>query len=610
MHIVLKKSGDDGPVHILLTESDVTVFGEYDGNAIDVTQLPSSAGELLLKHGPAILNVNSLTNEKVIEYLRTSFNRFHLRLESSEIDVPDVVIDWLTLFWKWHGIWRYRSELFFSIGHFCLVPTSRNALVSPVHGVFDLSHQLDKSISEALEAVGISFLHPRIISGARLLLAEQGVIKSVTNGHEILDHISNDHAYDVKPNAANAFRNHLLSSLANSRRLGPLNEGQQRKLRRLPIYPIFVPPMLRTRGSVREIRPIADGQIIKVVVGISLIPILIPIIDDTAFLDGCGTLLDYLQGDGELLNADGVLSLAVDHMAQQPKHLQRAFVEHIVIDRDSVTFDLLRRLSAATFVAVCGDSVSARAPKDLFDPECAVATLLPNDNRLPCLSDEDDRAIVAGLQSLSLLRTTLTNDFIEERIAHISQYSWTQQSVNLARQLISLIIESNYDCSGLHIDPDWKWLPTKDGLLGSRKCHHRDAHPSELFDEVLPSLAVNKVSTSLVRALTWSELIPLGVIKGQLDKVLQHGQGYKKLHLIIQELSTRVDPSSQDKDDLRALISDRPWIPISRRCIVSTSHAVLSSNIDIPPGFHMVPLSLSDDHHIHQFLQLMGCSER
>lgn len=608
MHIVLT-SNDDAPAHILLTEPDVTVFGDCDGHAIDVTQLPSDAEELFLRNGPAVLNVNSLTNEQVIEYLVTFLNQFHLSLESPPIvDVPNVVIDWLALFWKWHATWRDRLKLFPSIHLFYLVPTSKCALIPPIHGVFDLSPELGTTILEALEAVGILFLHPNITPGARLLLAEWDVIKSATNGHDILDHIPDDRAYNINANATRTFRGHLLSSLTNSRRLGPLNVGQQRKLRCLPIYPIFVPPLSKTNNNnaIREIKPIADDQVIKSVAGISLIPV----IDHTVFLDGCRKLLEYLQDDGELLDANGVLSIAVDHLAQQPKHLQRAFIEQIVRDRDNVSPGLLRRLSATSFVAVYGNDILARAPKDVFDPECAVSTLLLNDNRLPCFSDDDDRAIVAALRSLRLLRNTLTNNLIEERIVHISKYSWAQESINLSMRLICLIVDSNHDCSGLYIDPNLKWLPTNAGLLGSRDCHHSNAHPSDLFDEILPMLTIDKMSTSLVEALGWRKSLPLGVVKGQLEKVLQRGQGYQKLQHIIWELSMRVNLSSQDVDDLRALTSDHPWIPISQRCIISTPHAVLSSDVDIPPGFYMVPFSLSDDRRICQFLQLMGCSER
>lgn len=607
-YIALEKRSDDGPTHVLLTKNDMEVFCGCDEKAIDVTQLPVDIAELFVHQASTILNVNLLTREQVIKYIQTSFNRFNLSLESSStVTVEDPVIDWLSSFWKWLGAWTPRNELFPFIHAFSLVPTSRNTLLPSGHGVFDPTHHLDIEVLDALESVGILFLHQKAYS-VRQPLEEQGVIKSVLYGHHILDHISMDQVNITKTKALDAIRRHLLS-LANSRSLGPLDQRQQHKLRCLPIFPVLFPAIARTSNSyaIRELKPIADDQTIVFVVGISLIPI----VHNTVFVDDCQVLLDYLPGAGSVLDAVGVLSLIVDHMAQQPKHIHRAFLEYIVKTRDELTAGQLRRLlenlSKAPFVSAYSSIL--QAPQDLFDPECPVAAILPHDSRCPRYSNDDDMAIVTALRSLGLFRNTLANDVIDERIAHISRYSSAQESIDLAKRLIQLIVDLNYDCSRLDIDPALKWLPTREGLLGSQECHHRDAHPVGLFDEVLPIVVVNNLSTSLVTALGWDELIPLSVVKRQLAKVVQHGQGHKKLELLIQELGKRVN-SSQDKDTLCHIISDRPWIPISPRCIVSTSHAVLSSETNIPPGFYVVPPRLADDPCVRQFLELMGCGER
>jgi len=577
------------------------VFHVCDEDAINVTELPSDVAQLLLQKGPTFLNVDLLTNEQVIKYIQTSFGQFGHDIELLlEVTVPDTVIDWLVLFWEWFGGWSSRSELFQSISTLFLVPTSRNTLVPSAHGIFDCAWELNMTVWEALETIGISFLHPKVTFTARLALVEQGVVKSAMNGHHILDHISEDRASSIKSSAASAFRHHILSSLAN---LPRLRQQQQARLRCLPIYPILTPSLSETSGScaTRETKAIADGQTIKCVVG----TILIPVIPDTTFLEDSVMLLNYLHG--ELLNANGVLSLAVDHIAQQPKHLQRAFVEHLVKVRDGVTPALLRKLSRAPFVNVCGGSV--RAPQDLFDPECPVAALLPNDSRCPCLSSVDDEAIVAGLRSLHLLQTMLTNEFIEERIAYFSRCR-SAQNTDLAKRLIQLIVDLSYDCSRLDIHPDRKWLPTKEGLLGSRECHHPDAHSSDLFDEVLPVVAVDRISMSLVQALAWGASIPLTVVKDQLQKVLQFKR-FEKLLCIISELGKRAaDLAAQDVNGLRLLTSDHPWIPISHSHVAFTSHALLSSQFDVPPGFYVIPFHWADNSDVRRFLKLMGCNER
>lgn len=252
-YVALDTATKDGPVHTLLTSGDMKVWWNCDGNAIDTTQLPSTAADLLIQMGPVILNVKTLTCNRVVEYLRTSLVAFGLDLDASSFaaQVPDSVIDWLSSFWIWLGSWQLRSELYSTIRNLHLVPTSRNTLVTPGHGVFTKCDGVSTITAEALEGFGIAFLHFRA-DGVRLPLEEQSLLKSVTNGHHLIDSISLDCAYTIGSIAADGLRDHLITCLIDSsRQSGRLNADQRYKLRSLPIYPVLVPPVLKTSSSMQ-----------------------------------------------------------------------------------------------------------------------------------------------------------------------------------------------------------------------------------------------------------------------------------------------------------------------------------------------------------------------
>ena len=480
------------------------------------------------------------------------------------------------------------------------MPTDK-MLVPPRKGVFSRPKKR-KDLQGALEMFGICFLHPAVSDIFYRALEKQGIIRSPHSIHDILNNVSiHPQPFDVQ--TANVLRAHLVSQSTRSLiEKGTLNTNQQEVLRSLPIYPILVPPVVPT-DSPNATSRIGAIAISKAILCVKSMPLL-PIIRDTIFVDDCHTLLEIAGFTSKINHTGEILSFAIPHLSEQPKHLQRAFVHYFVVNKDNITGKLLKELASTRFVPA-GSGLSQSAPKDLVDPDSELASLLQPDHlRIPHRVHEDDHAIVGDLRRLQFLQAKLDSAFVEERIAHISK----NDDSDLARRLVRLIVASKFNCSNLRLTPGLCWLPTAAGNRGLQHCHHGDAHHPSLFDEVLLTLDAPSLSHSLRDALRWNEPLQLNIVKNQFMQVLEKKQ-HHKLSVIVMELGSRVDElSDQDCADLCHAIGDREWVPISDNCTVTTTHAIFSPLSRSLHGFHIIPPTLSDV--AGKFLKRMGCAER
>jgi hypothetical protein len=587
-------------VHTLLQQEDCKIFQDLDNRAIALHTLPSSVADLLLKGG--LLNVGQLIPQRVVEYLRLSMKRFGIDLGArSPIKASPKAIEWFISLWKWIGGWHANDSLYKLICDIPLVPTSDDLLVSPQNGVFSNLTGSQSGLRNAMEILGISFLHFRVNASARNALDNHRVVRSPDIIHDLLDGISLPLWFErFETNVAEALRTHLALQLPRSSLIsGPLNEYQISKLYALPIYPILVPPTLPTTNpnAALQIGVIPSDKRIICVESMRLLPI----IPDVIFVEKCQSLLH----NAESMPVDKILSFAIDNLPAQPKHLQCAFIAYLVTHMDSTPPKLLRNISETSFVTV-GEGSSYSSPRCVIDPESELGSLLDfHDRRMPLVSGADNIAIVDGLRRLGLLQAKLDKAFVEERIKYISR---TSGSEDLSRRLVRLIVKSRFDCSTLQINHELRWLPTAIGNRGPRQCHHRDAHRLELFDEVLPILDVLETSTSLRSALRWNDPLALDTVKKQFAKVLK-SQQCAKLVVIIKEFGRRVNElSDKDCSYLREIIGGRAWIPISRDCIAPTSRALLSPSPPSLSGFNTIPSDLTDV--ARQFFERMGCEKR
>ncbi|KAF7986757.1 hypothetical protein HWV62_20340 [Athelia sp. TMB] len=602
--------------HVLLDQASMDVFREYDQAAIDLSQMAPLEAQLFLSKGANALNVTKLNVEQVLLYLKCVFARYGVAIDSSTDDaVPNNLILWLVTFWEWMGAWELRRQLYPLIGSLHLVPTTRNILV-PVKQCTMKDAPVNAPVIEALEGLGLFFIHSEMSRAARSPLVEQGLIKSAGNGIHILEQISHGCADTLRIETVDSLRTHILTSLADFVRVRPLTTEQARTLRSLPIFPTLVVQLGDSMAHV-ELRAI-DG-VAKIISATQTT--LLPVIPNTVYVKGCEVLQDALPEIFERKTGVELVSLAVEHLVAQSKHMQATIVKYLVHHRDNITVGQKRALAQAPFIAVgFPPKTELRSARELFDPGCDVATLFTQrDYYVPCMSSEDEKAIVHGFQDLGLFRSGLSKEVVEERIMHLSKCPINRETHRLAQNLLQIIIDRNFDVRDVHSIRGTRWLPASgigrlgtEALYTSEQCHHSGAHSAALFDEVLPTLEVKDITSSMRRALGWQYPLPTEVIINQFDCILnQDSPPFRKLHTIVSELGQRVGKLAKaELETLTILTSRRPWIPISKGCIVVTGRAVLSSRINLPPGFHKVPGSLSDDSDIRRFLLLLGCTEK
>ncbi|KZP24220.1 hypothetical protein FIBSPDRAFT_1042284 [Athelia psychrophila] len=603
--------------HVLLDGASLNVFRDCDKDAIDLTQFSPREAELFLSAGPTTVNVATLDVKCILMYLKCAFANFMVVIDGAATGtLSEDFIRWLISFWEWLGEWDLRSQLYQLIGTLPLIPTLRNSLLPVMQGVMGDAPP-NVSVFEDLESLGISFIHTGMSKLARIPLVEQGLMKSVKNGVHILEQLSPILVYRIRSETTESLRTYMLTVLAGSVRLGPLTVEQARTLRALPMFPILTtrPDATTALTTIGAIDGIAN------IISVNKTSLL-PVIPNTAYIEGCDMLLDILPDIFEKNNLVKMLALAVHHIGTQSKHLQCTILNHMVNHRDDITIGQKKKLARAPFVTVgIPTSGELRAAKDLFDPDCAVANLFSkHDFHIPSTSSKEDKVTVYGLKTLGLFRTTLSKEAIEERITHLAQSYREKESHRLALNLLQIIVDQNIDVRDVSNLRSSRWLPVAQeshtgGLCTSEECRHRDAHAAALFDQVLPSLQVKHLTESFMVALKWRAPLDLNIIITQLDHVIKQGpseSSFKKLRAIIIELGERVDKlTDYDVERLQDLTSGRSWIPISKVFLSTTGRAVLSSRGSIlPRGFHKIPEILSEDGGTRRFICLMGCTER
>ncbi|KZP24217.1 hypothetical protein FIBSPDRAFT_1042281 [Athelia psychrophila] len=605
------------PNHVLLDGASLNVFRDCDKDAIDLTQVSPYEAELFLA-GPMMVNVATLDVKRILRYLKCAFANFGFDIDGATTGaLSEDLIRWLISFWEWLAAWDLRSrfQLYKLIGTLPLIPTSRNTLLPVAQGVMEDAPPNVPSVFEALDGLGMTFIHTGMSELARLPLEEQGLIKSVKNGVHILDQLPPSPVYVMRRKTAERLRTHMLTVLASSVRSNPLTAEHAQKLRALPMFPILA---MRPDAAKAAITIGAIDGIAKIISVDETS--LLPVIPNTAYVEGCNLLQDILPGIIKKNNVVTMLTLAVDHIGTQSKHLQCTILDYMVNHQDDITNRHKKMLAQAPFVTVgIPTSGELRAAEQLFDPDGAFASLFPkHDFHIPSTSGEEDKAIVDGLRTLKLFRKTLGKDVIEERITHLAQSYREEESRGLALKLMQSIMDHNIDVRDVSNLRNSKWLPVAegshtDGLCTSEECHHRDAHAAALFDQALPSLQVKHMTESFMVALEWRAPLNLNVIITQLDHVTKQGpseSSFKKLRVIINELGQRVDGlTGCDVERLRDFTSGRLWIPISKAFFSATGRAVFSSPGIMPRGFHKIPGTLSEDAGTRRFICLMGCTE-
>jgi len=496
-YVALTSNESSLMTHTMLDRRDIDVFGPFDETAIPLYMLRSQEADLFRTSGEHILNLRPLTPERVVEYLSldTLVKGFQER-------ISDALVGWFSSFWEWLGDWPARERLYPSIRQLYLLP-SRNGVKSADNGIFS-EVGVDPNLLDILEILDICVVHIKFSGSARAAVNgyDVRVIKSLCDIHELLEQVQIDQYREIDRDAAEEILDHVVRCIPESfRRNGQLDEIQRRKLRALPIFPLLRPSTTMIDGSnaLRAWECIPEGKVVKGITNMAILPI----IRDVVYLDGSLVdlaLLPHLDPGSRPLSELGVLHLALDQLPEQPEHLQNAFVKYMFQNHDHLPPSLLQDLQKIRFVISADGTM--QSPGNMVDPNSALADIFTSgDHRLPCLSRPGD--LVRDLSSLRLFRSELTADIVQERIQFISLNSSSVDGIRgIARNLLSLLYSSRFDCTQLNIPLEAKWLPTDNGILGPQGCRDHGSNTPELFDEILSLVDRDiAISSSLRRSL-------------------------------------------------------------------------------------------------------------
>jgi sacsin len=590
-----------GIVHKLFDETEEELFGTYDPTAISLKRVPSNVREKLSNSGRRVLNVENLITPKVIEFLATSPYSSHIQETAT-----DAQVHWLDLFWKWAEKYAAVSAYQY-FNNFYLVPTT-----SGIKRASDvvINPESDNDLAGILELLNVSVIDGRLKAERRGALLQ---LKPSSDIHSLLRSLPATTNIDLSEDKANYLGGYLIRQLPTAcYSNGPLNAELRTRLRSLPIFPLLTPS---PTGSATH-----RGSIVNTVdvrgVDPSIIPIL-PRIHSIVYLNlhrMSADILKYLnQKYHSPLSLEEMHGMMLNNFNAQSLEMQAAFVKYLASRSSIISRNVFDRLANIAFVHACDGSL--QPPKQLIDPQAAIAALYPGASSLPDTSQPLLQTLVNCLRDLKLLVINISLEIVRERICHIASGTCPRPE-ELARRLITLINDYRLDCNHLFNTPNLpssvEWIPTPEGLKSALGCRDTKSHlrKHDLFDRVMPMVCSDmKISDNLRRAFPWDGEVPFDVLSQQLVKVLDEpGQLYGKVREIVKEIGNRNLTAAQ-LTSLRELLTPRTWVPVRGQNLQTVTYALLGET-DIPEiGFHSIAYDTYSHSKVRNFLEEMGCVE-
>ncbi|KAL0565846.1 hypothetical protein V5O48_016173, partial [Marasmius crinis-equi] len=568
--------------HTLLPEPHFAVFASFDDDAIALHLLPEPVARLLQSKGPAELNVQPLNDRIVVTYLAS---------------LAEFPLTWIYEFWTWMvDIWGSRDILFHSITSFEIIPCNDGKLRRPNDIVFIAGRPSNDALETGLDKLGISFLSSEFPPTASEFLVRKGCAKLLSDIGSLLDCVNPDGRLVSTESAA------ILQHFLDQPSYRKLSSTRRSKLRQLPLFPLLRP---NPDGLAieRVIDRLQDAPEIQGVVDVSIVVnnLLLPPASNISFLDLSppnDNLLHLVEPGRQPLSVQNLLLLSLQSFQSQPAGFHLSLIKYVAAQRSSIASSIIENLGNIPFLRTKGGET--RSPREVIDPSSPIADLFAGspEGWLPA----EKGPLVANLQKLGLLQRKLSTALVNNRIHYISSASPTYSSApELARRLLDAIRDENFDCSGVSVLSDKRWLPAENGLRSHKECLDPGLYRSrrELFDEVLD--VVHLVPGCLHAHLGWAPSIPLPILFAQFQSLVRK-QDPTKLKIVISELSSR-ELSPENFQELRDVIGDNPWIPTDKLQLVPTERAVFSAESvhgQSIPFFYELP-------DFSSFYSSMGC---
>ena len=576
------------PTYTMLTRSEFDIFGPCDDSAVPLHRLPSRVADTLVNLGPNIVNVQSLTVPRIVEYLST----YPDGLGSSR------AVRWLSSFWVWMDSYEKRDELFPRIRNLSLLP-STNGLQRAESALFKLRGE-HPTYTMGYLALGVPFLSRDVSDSAHHVLEHYGLAKSIRDISALLDSVPLTHPVQLSEHECEGILKHLAS-----RQDEPLGQEEIQRLRSLPIFPVLLHTVTGNSSSVvtnwiaiphgHAIRSVGRPRFVPWINGISFV----------GFDNIAPSVVKFLEpSHPNPMSENDLIELAVENLTSQPEHLQLGLLLHINSNRARIIQDIINKLRSQAFVVA--EDGERHIPGDIVDPDSDVGRLYVGcPAHLPARSKPLCVEILSCLKSLRLLRS-LNPEIMAERLEFISSQNTTDEALLIGRHLLSLLGSSNMDFSQVQGIAEKKWLPTNRGLCSADECRHAAFSPPDLFDEVLATLEPFSIPPSLKTALHWDIPLPLDVLIKQLDSILDSEHKYDATIEILKEFGRR-EWDEKDLGSLKETIRDRQWIPTTYDRLAD----VRSSVFNLPPtmvnsGFYQIRTDLRAE----DLLRRMGCDDQ
>ena len=563
-------------------------------------------------------NVILLTPDHVINYLQEKFREF--KSSEAEVAADSTVIDWLVCFWKWTMGWNKNAAFInqhraFNDLH--LLPTGHQTIRKMSSQILVFRH-VDKAAVSALARLGIHSLHSDLSQNDPLL---QMLVKNsfvvTPQIRSYIGFLANNFVVDklIELRAEDHFTIHQSLYEAQLAIKSTLSSSEKEKFSCLPIFHIR-----QDNGKISILDPVfGDRRILVKVdtdVPLPLLPGRTPIYVDVS-TPGTQKLVDMVESS-KVYNELDLLQLAIDNWSVQSSDLQEKFIKRIFDNLPKISQPQLKMLP---FVTV-DNSNQLKPPCDLIDPFSRLSRLYTDEKGKFPGGKFATGNYLSMMRAYDFLKSQLDQGIVSERIKYLSNASHSVSTFEKAKALIKILDENWEDAYGPIVVEarTITWLPSvcSNPLLSPIKSRDRyeglNQHP-HLYDLVLEVLALTPLKAPGFRkALGWSDSVPTDVLLRQFSSALKTSSKKSRIVTLIThlgQLHAKRMISAEFLDDLRQIVHDKAWVPVSSRdpeAMSLTKYALLSETKLQSPFRQVRWRDISNDSI--DFLSAMGCSSR
>ena len=498
-----------------------------------------------------------------------------------------------------------------------LLPTGHQTIRKMSSQILVFKH-VDKAAVAALTRLGIHSLHSDLYQNdplLQMLVKNSFVVTPQTRSY--IGYLANNFVIDklIGLRVQDHFTIHQSLYEAQLVIKSTLSSSEKEKFSRLPIFHIR-----QDNGKNSILAPVfGDRRILVKVdtdVPLPLLPGRPPIYVDVS-TPGTQKLMDMVELS-KVYNELDLLQLAIDNWSLQSSDLREKFIKRIFDNLPKISQPQLKILP---FVTV-DNSNQLVPPCDLIDPSSPLSRLYTDEKGKFPGGKFATGNYLSMLRAYDFLKSQLDQGIISERIRYLSNASHSMPTFEKAKALVEILDDNWEDNYGPIVvgARTITWLPSiySKPLVSPSKSRDRheglNQHP-HLYDLVLEVLALTPLkSPGFRKALGWSDSVSTDVLLRQFSSALTTSSMKARIITLIThlgQLHAKHIISAEFLDDLRKIVHDKVWVPVSSRdpeAMSLTKYALLSETKLQSPFRQVHWRDISNDSI--DFLSAMGCSSR